>query len=279
MRTVNTKTITENVRRLSIKANVELRSDVLSALRSAYRKEKNSVSGRILEILIKNAEIAKRERIAICQDTGLPEVFVEVGQDVKIKGGSLTRAINKGIEKGYREGFFRASIVNDPIKRGRSGYGPAVIHYDIVAGRRIKITIAPKGFGSENKSKIIMLRPTAQIDEIAGSVVDAVRQAGPDACPPYIIGVGIGGTLDKACILAKKALLAPINKRNTNLAAAKLERLILNKINDLRIGPMGLGGRTTALGVKIALYPTHIAGLPVSVNISCHALRSAAISI
>jgi fumarate hydratase subunit alpha len=220
-----------------------------------------------------NAGIAKRQKLAICQDTGLPVVFLEIGQDIKIDG-DLKSAINKGIELGYKKGYLRNSIINDPLSRGKPGYAPAVIHTDMVRGNKLKITVLPKGFGCENKTQLKMFNPTAGIDEMKKFVVEAVKFAGPDACPPYVVGVGIGGTADYACFLAKKALLRGLSTERYTLYA-KLESDLLKKINKLNIGPMGLGGRTTCLGVNIQTYPTHIAGLPVAVNISCHALRSA----
>ncbi|MDP3731937.1 MAG: fumarate hydratase, partial [Candidatus Omnitrophota bacterium] len=213
----------------------------------------------------------------ICQDTGLPTVFLEIGQDVKIKG-DLTRAINKGVEEGYRRGYLRSSIINNPLSRGKPGYSPAVIHTEIVGGNRLKITVLPKGFGCENKAQLKMFNPTAKISEIDKFIVDAVKSAGPDACPPYVIGVGIGGTADYACFLAKKALLRRVDSRWSIVNSQKIRKLeqeLFKEINKLNIGPMGLGGEATCLGVNIETYPAHIAGLPVAVNISCHALRSA----
>jgi len=273
MRIINAKKITETVKDLSIKANLDLRKDVLAGLKQAYKKETNNRARKILKSIIDNALIAKKENLAVCQDTGMPCVFVELGQDLQIKG-DLNKAINKGVEKGYRLGFLRNSIIKDPLNRGASVYNPAVIHVDLVKGEKLKITVLPKGFGCENKSQLKMFNPTADLDDIKKFIVDAVSQAGPDACPPYVVGVGIGGTADYACLLAKKALLRRIADHGS-----KLEQELLKEINKLNIGPMGLGGRTTALAVKIETYPTHIAGLPVAVNISCHALRSATASL
>jgi fumarate hydratase subunit alpha len=262
-----------------IQANLVLRNDVYSRLKSAYKKETNKKARDILDAIIKNAQVARREKLAICQDTGMPVVFIETGQNVKISG-DLKSAINKGIEFGYRKGSLRDSIVRLPLARGKSGFQPAIIHIDIVKGDKLKITVLPKGFGCENKSALKMFKPTAGISEIKKFIIDTVKSAGPDACPPYVVGVGIGGTADYACFLAKKALLrklktpaSPAGRQNSKLKT--LERELLNKINKLNIGPMGLGGKTTALAVNIETYPTHIAGLPVAVNISCHALRSA----
>lgn len=290
MRVISSKEVTNSVKDLSIQSNIILRKDVLASLRNAYRKETNSRAKKILGAIIDNAKIARREKLAICQDTGLPCVFVEIGQDVKITG-DLKKAINKGIELGYKKAFLRNSIIADPLFRGRPRYSPSVIHIDLVKGNKLKLTVLPKGFGCENKTQLKMFNPTTPIEEIKKFIVDVVKNAGPDACPPFVVGVGIGGTADYAMYLAKKALLRKIvtprfrvgNSYYTRLPAGKagksvvqLEKKLLAEINLLGIGPMGLGGRTTALAVNIETYPTHIAGLPVAVNISCHALRSAA---
>jgi len=269
MRRISASKIRDVVSKLCIQANLVLRKDALRQLKSAYSREKNKRAKDILSAIIGNSKIAKREGLAICQDTGLACVFVELGQEVKISG-DLKSAINKGVELGYKKGNLRNSIIKDPLLRGKSGYQPAVIHIDIVKGKRIKLTILPKGFGCENKSQLRMFNPTAGIVEIKKFIIDAVKSAGADACPPYVVGVGIGGTAEYAALLAKKALLNKITNR-----PSILEKELLKAINKLKIGPMGLGGKTTALGVKILTHPTHIAGLPVAVNISCHALRSA----
>lgn len=273
MKIIAAKKVYHTVKELCLKANLFLRPDVLSALRRAYLKENNRRAKRLLEAIIKNSFAAKKEKIAICQDTGMPVVFIEIGQDVKVSG-DLNKAVNGGIEAGYKSGYLRSSIIPDPILRGRPGFSPAVIHTEIVKGRRLKITVLPKGFGCENKSALKMFLPTAGIEEIRDFIVDTVKKSGPDACPPYVVGVGIGGTADYAALLAKKALLRQLNSIRYPLYA-NLEQDLLKKINILNIGPMGLGGKTTALAVNIETYPTHIAGLPVAVNISCHALRSA----
>ena len=273
MKTIHAYTITRVVSDLCIKANQVLRNDVLQALTLAVRRESNKKAKRLLKAIVENAAIAKKERLAICQDTGLPTVFIELGQGVRIKG-DLTAALVKGVAQGYRRGFLRNSIVRDPLARTKPAYLPPVIHIDIVKGEKLTLTVLPKGFGCENKTQLKMFLPTARRGEIKKFIVDAVKAAGSDACPPYVVGVGIGGTADYACLLAKKALLAGNTQyaiRNTK----KLEKELLRAINNLRIGPMGLGGKTTALAVNILTYPTHIAGLPVAVNISCHALRSA----
>lgn len=276
MRMVGAGKIRDAVSRLAIEANLYLRRDVFSALKRAYSKEKAPRAKKILKALIDNAAIASSERIPICQDTGMAAVFMEIGQEAAIVGGDLEKAVNEGVAEGYKKGFLRKSIVADPLSRiNTNDNTPAVIHVKIVPGDKIKITVAPKGFGSENKSLINMFRPTDGADKIEKFILEAVKKAGPDACPPYIIGVGIGGTLDKACILAKEALLRRVDKRNPRRRIAKLESGLLRKINKLNIGPMGLGGRATCLGLNIEVYPTHIAGLPVCVGISCHATRSA----
>ncbi len=277
MRVIPSDKIRDTVSNLCIKANIVLRQDILQALKRFILKETNKRAKDALGAIIKNAFIAGKEKLAICQDTGLPVVFLEIGDNLKIKG-DLKSAINRGIESGYKKGFLRNSIIKDPLLRGRPGYLPAIIHVDIVKGNKLKITIFPKGFGCENKSQLRMFKPTAKISDIEKFIIDTVKMAGPDACPPYIVGVGIGGTVDYAAFLAKKALLNKINRQTgkpANRQTNKLEQDLLKEINRLNIGPMGLGGKTTALAVNIETYPTHIAGLPVAVNISCHALRSA----
>lgn len=273
MKIISADKIRDAVSDLCIEANSILRSDVLAGLKTAFLNETESQPKNILSAIIANARIALNEGLAICQDTGMPCVFVEIGSMVKI-AGDLKEAINKGVEAGYKKGFLRKSVIRDPLLRGRPGYAPAIIHIDFIKGNKLKLTVLPKGFGCENKARLKMFNPTAGISEIKSFIVEAVKSAGPDACPPYVIGVGIGGTADYACLLAKKALLRKIDaKRSTPYA--KLEADLLKAINKLNIGPMGLGGGTSALGVNIETYPTHIAGLPVCVNISCHALRSA----
>ena len=269
------KAIVELVKR----ANFSLRKDVLSALRKAYGCENNKRVKILLKAILDNAAYAHQKSLAICQDTGMPVVFVEVGQDLRISG-NLKAAINSGIVTGYKKYFLRNSIVRDPLCRGKSGSFPGIVHMDIVSGKKIKITFLPKGFGCENKSQLKMFKPTASIGEIKQFIIEAVKIAGPDACPPYVVGVGIGGTADYASLLAKKALLKKI-KSDQGLSpkgtVPDLECELLSAINKLNIGPMGLGGKTTALAVNILTHPTHIAGLPIAVNISCHALRSASV--
>lgn len=271
---VNTNLVTKTIAQLCAEANFQLRKDVLAALNTVCHKEKNSRAKRMLKDIIDNAAIAKRAKIAICQDTGLPVVFVELGQNAQI-AGDLKQAINKGIELGYKKASLRNSIISDPLSRGKSKFSPAVIHIDLVRGNKLKLTVFPKGFGCENKSQLKMFNPTVGIDLVKKFIIDAVKTAGPDACPPYVVGVGIGGSADLANLLAKKALLRQINKHHAQKRISLLEKELLSRINKLDIGPMGLGGKTTALAVNIETYPTHIAGLPVAVNISCHALRSA----
>jgi fumarate hydratase subunit alpha len=272
MRAISSVKIRDAVSDLCIRANLFLRKDILSLLYAAYAKETNKRARDILAAIIKNSLIAKREKLAICQDTGLPVVFLEIGQGIKITG-DLKSAINKGVESGYRRGNLRNSIITNPLSRARPRYNPAVIHIDITRGDRLKLTVLPKGFGCENKTQLRMFNPTVKMSEIKKFIVGAVKSAGPDACPPYIVGVGIGGTADYACFLAKKALLRTVDSRQSTVHRLGAE--LLKDINKLNIGPMGLGGRTTALAVFVETYPTHIAGLPVAVNISCHALRSA----
>ena len=273
MRLIKAEKIKETVAKLCLQANFVLRSDVLAALKGAYKKESSPVAKKGLAAIIENSAIAKEQKMAICQDTGLPTVFVELGQGVIIEG-DFARAVMSGVEAGYRRGRLRKSVVRDPLERKSPAYSPAIVHVDIVRGNKIKISVLPKGFGCENKTQLKMLKPTATLDEIKSFIVDSVKMAGPDACPPYVVGVGIGGTADHACLLAKKALLKKINT-----AQVEFERVLLKEIDKLNIGPMGLGGKTTCLAVKVIKAPTHIAGLPVCVCISCHALRSADIII
>lgn len=275
MRKIKAEEIINNVKEMCIEANLELAPDMKQALVSAKENETSEIGCKILSDLEENLEIAKEDSIPICQDTGMAVVFVEVGQDVKVKG-SLTEAINEGVRQGYTEGYLRKSVVSDPIERVNTNDNtPAVIHYDIVDGDQIKITIAPKGFGSENMSKIVMLKPADGIEGVKEVVLNAVKEAGPNACPPMVVGVGIGGTFEKCAYLAKKALARSVDSKNENVLYADLEDELLEKINKIGIGPGGLGGTQTALGVNVETYPTHIAGLPVAVNICCHVNRHA----
>lgn len=276
MRVIQSEEITRAVRDMCIKANCHINSDIKNALTKSVKTEKSAVSRGVLENLLKNAEIADRKEVPICQDTGMAVFFVEIGNEVFVKGDTVTEAINKGVSLGYTEGYLRKSVVADPLDRvNTKDNTPAVIHYDFVRDDRIKITFAPKGFGSENKSALKMLNPSDARDGIVDFVIDTVRRAGANPCPPMVIGVGIGGTMDKAAVLAKKALTRDITVHNEKPFYAELEKTLLEKINKLGIGPQGMGGTTTALAVNIETYPTHIAGLPVAVNVNCHATRHA----
>lgn len=274
MREINVDIITDAVKDLCINANYFLSDDIKGALLKFKEEETWDLAKDVLDKIIINSNIAKNEKMPMCQDTGMACVFVEIGQDVHIVGGLLEDAINKGVRQGYDEGLLRKSVVKDPIDRvNTKDNTPAVIYYDIVSGDRIKITVAPKGFGSENMSKIKMLKPADGIDGVKEFIIDTVKAAGPNPCPPMVIGVGIGGTFDKAAYLAKKALIRSIDESNKNEFYKELEVELLDTINKLGIGPQGFGGRTTAIGLNIETYPTHIAGLPVAVNINCHATR------
>jgi len=270
MRKIHVNKIRDGISELCIRANIFLRKDVLAALKKAAAAEKNKTAKKILGVLLENVKIAKKDRLAICQDTGMVSVDLEIGQDVRLAGGALEKAVNDGVKDGYEKGYFRHSVV-DPVSRRPARYNvPAIIHLKIASGDKVKITVSPKGFGCENRSQLKMFKPTASMDEVKDFIISAVKSAGPNACPPYTVGVGIGGTADYAMRLSKEALLKKINNRSW-----KLERELLKEIIKLNIGPMGLGGKTTALAVNILTYPTHIAGMPVAVSIGCHALRSA----
>ena len=274
MREINVKEVENAVRNLSIEANYYVGEDIKDALIEFKKNEPFKIAEEVLDKIILNDEIACKEQMPMCQDTGMACVFLEIGQDVHFVGGLLEDAINEGVRRGYEEGYLRKSVVKDPIDRvNTKDNTPAIIYYDIVPGDKVKITLAPKGFGSENMSRIGMLKPADGLEGVKKFIIDTVEQAGPNPCPPMVIGVGIGGTFDKSAYLAKKALLRPINVRNSNEFYKNLEEELLEKINKLGIGPQGFGGRTTALGLNIETYPTHIAGLPVAVNINCHATR------
>ncbi|MFH0877066.1 MAG: fumarate hydratase [Candidatus Omnitrophota bacterium] len=276
MRKISEKQIITIVASLCVKANMHLRPDIVTAFKKARISESSDRAKKILSELLENARVARRENIALCQDTGLPVVFVDVGRDVDVSGVDLNRAIREGVKLGYARGYLRNSIVPDPLKRlNPTQSTPPVIHFDFGRHKGLKITVLPKGFGSENKTKLGMLSPTQSNAEIKDFIVNAVKEAGPDACPPYVLGIGIGGSADYAALLAKKALLRPVHRRNSKKYVAQMEKELFKEINDLSIGPMGLGGKSTVLGVNILTYPTHMAGLPVCVNVSCHALRSA----
>lgn len=274
MRIVNVRTITENIKEMCIESNHFLSEDMKEALNKSAAAEESPLGVRILEQLQENLEIAGKEMIPICQDTGMAVVFVKIGQDVHIEGGLISDAINEGVRQGYAEGFLRKSVVKDPIYRENTGDNtPAVIHYEITEGDKVDITVAPKGFGSENMSRVFMLKPADGIEGVKDAILTAVRDAGPNACPPMVVGVGIGGTFEKCALLAKKALTRDINEKSPLEYVRELEAEMLLKINGLGIGPGGLGGRITAYAVNIETYPTHIAGLPVAVNICCHVNR------
>lgn len=274
MRTLKVSEITEAVKDMCIEANHFLTEDMKCALERAALTEESILGRQILEQLQENLKIAGDDRIPICQDTGMAVIFVEVGQEIYFEGGTLTEAIQEGVRRGYQEGFLRKSVVKDPlIRENTRDNTPAVIHYDIVSGDGVKITVAPKGFGSENMSRIFMLKPADGMEGVRNAVLTAVREAGPNACPPMVVGVGIGGTFEKCAVLAKQALTRPVDERSSVPYVSELERELLEKINASGIGPGGLGGRTTALAVNINTYPTHIAGLPVAVNICCHVNR------
>jgi len=269
--------IKNKVKELFLKANYHINQDLMKLLQQAQRKETSPIGKYILNMIIKNSKIASKEEVPICQDTGLAVVFIELGQEVHLVGGDFAEAINQGVEEAYKEGYFRKSTVDDPVfeRKNTKTNTPAIIYTDIVPGDKIKLLVMPKGFGSENMSTIAMLKPADGAEGIINFVVETVKKAGPNPCPPTIIGVGIGGTIEKAMVIAKKAIVRKINQPNKNPKYAALEKEILTKINNLGIGPAGLGGNITSLAVHIDYLPTHIAGLPVAVNVCCHAARHA----
>ena len=274
MRIINTDEIINNIKEMCIVANHYLAPDMLNVFNNARKNEKSPLGSQILEQLDENLKIAAEDMIPICQDTGMAVVFMEIGQDVHIEGENLEDAINEGVRRGYVDGYLRKSVVSDPIIRENTKDNtPAVIHYSIVPGENIKITLAPKGFGSENMSRVFMLKPADGIEGVKDAVITAVKDAGPNACPPMVVGVGIGGTFEKCAILAKKALARPADLSSHIPYVKDMEEELLEKINKLGIGPGGLGGTQTALAVNVETYPTHIAGLPVAVNICCHVNR------
>ncbi|MTI48802.1 fumarate hydratase [Sporosalibacterium faouarense] len=280
MREISTTIIIEKVKEMCISANRNLGKDVIDKIEQSLREEKSLIGKDILEKLLENANIAKEKQMPICQDTGMAVFFVEVGQNLVISGGSLTDAINEGVRQGYKEGYLRKSIVGDPILRENTNDNtPAIIHYDLVEGDKLRMLFAPKGFGSENMSRVAMLKPSDGIEGIKDFVIDTVKKAGPNPCPPIVVGVGVGGTMEKACLLAKKALMRNIGIYNKKSHISGLEKELLKEINKLGIGPQGLGGNTTALDVNIEVFPTHIAGLPVAVNLNCHVARHMNIEI
>ncbi|SFN72169.1 fumarate hydratase subunit alpha [Pseudobutyrivibrio sp. UC1225] len=274
MKNLQTTVVRDTVKEMCIQANHYLSEDMNTALKKAVNTEKSELGKKILNQLQENLNIADKEQIPICQDTGMAVFFVEVGQELHIEGGLLTDAINEGVRLGYTEGYLRKSVVGDPIERVNTGDNtPAIIHYDLVAGDGLKITLAPKGFGSENMSRVFMLKPADGIEGVKEAILTAVKDAGPNACPPMVVGVGIGGTFEKSALMAKQALTREFSKRPDIPWVKELEDEMLEKINKLGIGPGGLGGTTTALAVNINTYATHIAGLPVAINICCHVNR------
>ncbi|MBQ7581790.1 MAG: fumarate hydratase [Lachnospiraceae bacterium] len=274
MKTIQTNKITELIKEMCIEANYFLTEDMKHRLDASYTAETDPLGKQILAKLQENLKIAGEEMIPICQDTGMAVVFMEIGQDVHFEGGSLNEAIREGVRQGYTEGYLRKAVVGDPIERiNTKDNTPAVIHYEIVPGDRVTVTVAPKGFGSENMSRIFMLKPAEGIEGVKDAILTAVRDAGPNACPPMVIGVGIGGTFEKAALMAKKALTRNVEERAKKEWVRNLEEEMLDQINALSIGPAGLGGNTTAFAINIETYATHIAGLPVAVNICCHVNR------
>ena len=280
MRIINVDLVVSAIKEMCIEANHFLSQDMKDAIEEAAKKEESVVGRQILEQLQENLNIAKQEMIPICQDTGMAVIFMEIGQDVHFEGGFLEDAIQEGVRQGYGEGYLRKSVVGNPILRKNTGDNtPAIIHYSIVPGDQVHITVAPKGFGSENMSRIFMLKPSDGIEGVKNAVLTAVKDAGPNACPPMVVGVGIGGTFEKCALMAKRALSRPIDKRSEDSGMRELEEELLERINRSGIGPGGLGGTVTALAVNIDSYPTHIAGLPVAVNICCHVNRHATRSL
>ena len=274
IRTINVDKVTENIREMCIEANHYLTPDMKKRLDEAVQGEESPLGRQILEQLEENLSIAGKDMIPICQDTGMAVVFMEIGQDVHFEGGDLTDAVNEGVRQGYVEGYLRKSVVKDPlIRENTKDNTPAILHTTIVPGDQVKITVAPKGFGSENMSRVFMLKPAEGIEGVKQAILTAVKDAGPNACPPMVVGVGIGGTFEKCALMAKQALTRDVSVSSDIPYVADLEKEMLEKINDLGIGPAGLGGRITALAVNINTYPTHIAGLPVAVNICCHVNR------
>ena len=274
IRTVHVEEITKNIKEMCIEANHYLSEDMDAAMKQAVETEKAPLGKQILTQLQENLQIAAKDMIPICQDTGMAVIFLEIGQDVHFEGGSLEDAVNEGVRQGYVDGFLRKSVVKDPlIRENTKDNTPAVIHTKIVQGDRVKIKVAPKGFGSENMSRVFMLKPAEGIEGVKHAVLTAVKDAGPNACPPMVVGVGIGGTFEKSALMAKEALTREVGSHSTIPYVRELEEELLSKINSLGIGPGGLGGTTTALAVNINTYPTHIAGLPVGVNICCHVNR------
>ena len=274
MRTISTSEITRNIKEMCMEVNIRLSDDVKRALISSRQKEESVIGNQILGQLEENMDIAYENQIPICQDTGMAVVFLRIGQDIHIQGGLIEEAVNEGIRQGYQEGYLRKSVVGDPlIRENTRDNTPGVIHYEIIPGDQLEITVAPKGFGSENMSRVFMLKPADGIEGVKKAILETVEAAGPNACPPMVIGVGIGGTFEKCAVLAKKALTRDIGSHSHLSHIRALEEEMLERVNCLGIGPGGLGGRVTAIGLNIETYPTHIAGLPVAVNICCHVNR------
>lgn len=274
MREIDVSRITDTVEKLCIEANTHLPCDVKDAIERCRACEDGDIACGILDNIIENYNIADKENVPICQDTGMACVFLEIGQDVHLVGGDLTDAVNEGVRRGYDKGYLRKSVVKDPVRRGNTGDNtPAMIYTEIVPGENVKITIGPKGFGSENMSAVRMFKPSAGLQGIKDFIIETVKIAGPNPCPPIVIGVGIGGTFDKAALLAKKALMRPLNTSHPDPYYADLEKEMLEKVNELGIGPQGFGGKTTAIGLNIETLPTHIAGMPCAININCHVTR------
>ena len=274
MREIHVNAITDAVERLCIEANYHLPCDVQCAIENCRTKEDSAFAQSVLDKIIENYRIADKENVPICQDTGMACVFLEIGQDVHLVGGSLQDAVNEGVRRGYDKGYLRKSVVADPIRRGNTGDNtPAMLYTEIVPGEQVKITVGPKGFGSENMSAVRMFKPSAGLQGIKDFILETVEAAGPNPCPPIVIGVGIGGTFDKAALLAKKALMRPLGTHHPDPYYAELEEEMLEKVNALGIGPQGFGGKTTAIGLNIETLPTHIAGMPCAVNINCHVTR------
>ena len=280
MREIPVSEITEAVKKLCISANYNLNSDVYSAIENSKDNEQSPIGKNILSQLLENADLAKENCKPICQDTGMAVIFMEVGQEVHFTGGNITDAINEGVRQGYIEGYLRKSVVSDPILRvNTKDNTPAIIHYNIVEGDKVKIDVAPKGFGSENMGKVYMLKPSDGIEGVKNAIIDCIEKAGPNPCPPMVVGVGIGGNFEKCTELAKKALLRPVGSHSDKEYVKEMEKELLERANNLGIGPQGLGGNTTVLGINIETFATHIAGLPLAVNISCHVTRHGQVTI
>ena len=274
MREINVGQLTDAIERLCIEANVHLPEDVKERIRSCRAEESWDLAGGVLDNIIENFEIADADEVPVCQDTGMACVFLKIGQDVHLTGGSLSEAVDEGVRRGYEKGFLRKSVVRDPVRRGNTGDNtPAMLYTEIVPGDTVEVTVAPKGFGSENMSAIRMFKPSAGIEGIKDFILETVKNAGPNPCPPMVVGVGIGGTFDKAALIAKKALMRPFGEHHPDPFYRELEEEMLEKVNALGIGPQGFGGRTTALALHIETMPTHIAGMPCAININCHVTR------